>query len=417
MTPEPAFAVLIVAYRSADLLEKCLFSVIEYLPECPVYVWDNSGSGISDVRTLAARFPEFRWHFSDQNLGFAAAVNRLAAMAPEHDLLVLNADAELLETPVETMSAIRQPNVAAAGPMLGDYSEDLQHSDRRVGFWHRTPTPWDVAYRKLTFLNALSGAAGLGERFRETPVSFKYRIQPTNVDGFIAGCSVAIRREAWDRIGPFDEEFFLYQEEAEWQLRAITAGWQVRLANEVAVRHIGRGTVSGDSERSQRSEDLAFANAILMAEYSFGRRRAEFFLAWWSLIEKIKHRVRRRRRPAIRRPDILITADGSPEEVANRIETASVLAGAGYSVAVVSLQRLGTLQRDLPPSIRLVRCPWWWPSITPQKLPSVVVEGTTRKEHAFTRLLRMRPGTTVLSARDAAALPVKAKQSMLNENS
>ena len=38
-------AVLIVAYKSHELVEKCLAAVAEHLPELPVYVYENSGEG------------------------------------------------------------------------------------------------------------------------------------------------------------------------------------------------------------------------------------------------------------------------------------------------------------------------------------------------------------------------------------
>lgn len=407
MSSGDSLAVLIVAYRSAGLLEKCLVSVKKFLPGRDVHIWDNSGSGVPEVRELAAGYPEFHWHFSEENIGFGAAVNRLAATVPGRDLLLLNPDAELLSDLSGTLRELEGPGVAAAGPML---SESGSNSPDDVGLWHRQPTPWDIAYRKLTFVNALSGAAGLGERLRETPFSYKYRRQPHEVDGFIAGCCLAIRRQAWDSVGPFDEEFFLYQEEADWQRRAIAAGWKVMLADEVAVRHIGAGTVAGDSARSLRSSDLAFANSVLHMEYNFGTRAAEFYLVWWALFEGLRRRIRGKRPNIGHRPEVLVTAAGDPDVVAERAETALALDRAGYDVAVVSLQRLGMLQHALPPSVRLVRRPWWWPSLAPQQLPGLLVVGTTNKERAFGRVAGLLRRRAVVSPDDAIALPPKTER-------
>ena len=90
------WAVLVVAYRSADLLETCLTSVERYLPDAEVHVWDNSGPGHDAVRGLARRMPAVHWYLGGDNIGFAAAVNALASQVPGRDLLLLNPDAELL---------------------------------------------------------------------------------------------------------------------------------------------------------------------------------------------------------------------------------------------------------------------------------------------------------------------------------
>ncbi len=76
-------AVLIVSYRRADLLERALASVDKWLPEAPVHVWDNASSGSPQVRELAAKRPDITWTFSEFNLGYIAAMNRLMAQVPD----------------------------------------------------------------------------------------------------------------------------------------------------------------------------------------------------------------------------------------------------------------------------------------------------------------------------------------------
>jgi len=387
-------AILIVAYRSVDKLEKCLLSIENYLPNQGIHIWDNSGADFPGIRELAEHNQDINWYFSDQNIGFAAAVNKLAATVPDHDLLLLNPDAELIEPLTLTRAAINEPGVAAVAPMVwlpGDHKERLRlFSNRRV--------PWDAAFRRLRILNLLGGAAGLGVRFRGTPFSYLYRKQPDQVDGFLFGACLAICREAWDSVGPFDEEFFLYQEEAEWQRRATSAGWRLRLADEIGVRHIPRGTVSGDLDRSTRSDDLAFAGTVLLVEYCYGLRVAEFYLVWATVIESIKRRIRGQRVDVSPCPNVIITADGDSNVVGERVSTALTLAQAGYSVTFVSLQRLGNVPRDLPPSIRLIRRPWWWPSLASRASLSVLVMGSTRKERAFARLFRLGRNRTCIDA-------------------
>jgi GT2 family glycosyltransferase len=379
-------AVLIVAYRSADKLERCIDSVQRYLPELEVHVWDNSGPECSDVRDLASRMPHEHWYLHGANIGFAAAVNSLAGMVSGQDFLLLNPDAELVGPLSLTRAAIGERGTAAAAPMICDDDEEGGPS-RPLSRRHQ---PWDVAHRRRTVLNALGESAIAAERLRGTWLSNLYWSRPTDVEGYLTGACLAIRREAWDSLGSFDCEFFLYGEEADWQTRALAAGWRVRLENENGVRHSAQGTVAGDAKASTRSSDLVHASIALQVEYRHGVRTAELYVAGVYAIDAVK-RALRKGGPDRSSSDVVVVVDGpgsvsAPELVAR----AAVLARDGHAVTVVSLRGLGALPRELSPSIRLLRRPWWWPRTWPGDASTVLVTGTTKRERASARLFRFR---------------------------
>ncbi len=56
---------------------------------------------------------------------------------------------------------------------------------------------------------------------------------------WLAGASLMMRQDVLDRIGLFDEEFFLYFEETELCLRAARAGWPTDYVVESRVAHVG----------------------------------------------------------------------------------------------------------------------------------------------------------------------------------
>lgn len=68
-SPTRSMAVLIVAYRSADKLARCIESVQRYLPDLEVHVWDNSGPECSDVRDLASSMPHAHWYLHGRTSG------------------------------------------------------------------------------------------------------------------------------------------------------------------------------------------------------------------------------------------------------------------------------------------------------------------------------------------------------------
>lgn len=386
-------AVCCVAYRTPDLLRSCLSSLERHLPGVPVHVHDNSAQHAAELDDVVADHPDVHWHRGGPNLGFAAAVNALAAAVPSHDLLLVNPDAVLQGPLTATLAALRTQDVAAAAPPTPTSSA--------------TGRPWDVAHRPRGVVRALVSAAGYAEQLRHTPLSELYAEQPGDVDGYLTGACLAIDRGAWDEVGPFDEEYFLYGEESQWQQRARAAGWRLVLTDEPGVLHESAGTVASDPAASRRSRDLLRTNIALQLEQRTGAGdrdgdgsslRGDFYLAGTSTLDRMQ-RSRRRDRSAAGtaradaaggRPAIVLTVNrlvyGGAER--HHVVLATELVRRGYDVTIVALQRFGPLVAEIPPSVRIVRQPWWAPAVDLPDGPAVLVAGDTNTETGFATLWR-----------------------------
>lgn len=378
--------VLIVGYRRPDLLRRCLSGVAEHLPGLTVRVWDNSGPDAPGRAELIADHPDVDWHVSDTNVGFAAAVNALAGKAGEDDFLLLNPDAELLGPLTRTFAALDRHDVAAAAPYVID-----ERAGRR---------PWDVAHRPAGVVRALVAHSGYAERLRGAPVSDLYGTAPGEVEGYLTGACLLVSRAAWEAVGPFDEEFFLYGEESDWQHRARAAGWRLRLAAEVGARHAGHGTVAGDPVAAGRSSDLLRANVALGLEHARGVHSADAFLAGTSVLDRVQRSTRRtrasaRRSRATARTSVIITVNRLVFGGAERHHAilAAELRRRGYDVTIVCLQRLGPLLAEIDSAVRVVRQPWWAPAVdAAEGRPAVLISGDTNTETGFAALWRRGPG-------------------------
>ncbi|PTR42820.1 glycosyltransferase involved in cell wall biosynthesis [Rhodococcus sp. OK611] len=383
----PALSVLIVTYKSNALVEKCLSAVATHLPGRSVHVYENTGDGHPGREDLAARHPDVNWVMGSVNIGYAAAVNALVDHTPpDTDLLFLNPDATLLGPLTKTLALIRRPGVAAVSPLIKEGDEDPAAPGRN--------TDWDVARRKVNLLRALVDTAGYSARLRRTPLSYRYARQPFAVEGYVGGACLAVNRDAWNAIGPFDEEFFLYGEETDWQYRARSAGWRILLADEVGAEHSDHTPrADGDSE-GRRNQDLLRTNSALILEHQRGVHRADAYLAGSALLERVQRSTRelRRSRPAPHpdRPAVIITSNRLVYGGAERQKAllATELDKRGYQVTLVCLQRYGPLLREIPHSIRVLRHPWWAPSIEINSGPAVVISGDTNTEAGFSALWR-----------------------------
>ncbi|GAA4397374.1 hypothetical protein GCM10023147_32650 [Tsukamurella soli] len=373
-------AVLVVAYRNADDLRACLDSIAERLPDAAVLVWDNSGPDWPGIAELTADTPDVRWLAGEKNIGFAAAVNALAREVPDHDLLLLNPDAVLLSDLAGTRAALGRPGVAAAAPLIIDTGSGVQ--------------PWDVAHRPRNLIRALVSTAGYAPKLRGTALSELYKAAPGEVDGYLTGACLAVKREAWDAVGPFDEEFFLYGEETDWQQRARAAGWTLALADEPGVQHTGHGTVAGDAIAGRRSADLLRANIALGIEHTSGAAVADAYLAGTTVLERVQRSARATRRarttPKTDKPTVVITTNRLVYGGAERqhVFLARELDRRGYPVVIACMQRFGPLVADIPHSVRVVRQPWWAPELDLPPGPAVLVSGDTNTETGFAALWR-----------------------------
>ncbi|WP_134726283.1 glycosyltransferase family 2 protein [Paracoccus luteus] len=101
--------------------------------------------------------------------------------------------------------------------------------------------PHSTAFRFPTAAGEFEAAARSGPVSRLLRRSIVAMPQPTEtlrVD-WSAGASMMIRQDVLDRIGLFDETFFLYFEETDLCRRAALAGWQTHYVVESLVVHIG----------------------------------------------------------------------------------------------------------------------------------------------------------------------------------
>jgi len=244
-------AAVVVHWRDFDETLACV-RCLATEPKVDVIVVDNA-SGDDAVRRLAAEGPDVRCLASPENRGYAGGGNlglRAALDAGAEVVLLVNNDAR-----VEPGAMAAAAAVLAEDPSIAVVGAKILRRDDPARLW----LAWgDLTYRQS--LVALHGA--------DAPDGPQWS-QRRDVD-WVSGCAMWFRREALERIGLLDEDFFAYQEEVEWCLRARRLGWRVVYAPEARVLHAGQGT-SRDPRALRIRKYFAARNAVLLA-----RRHANF---------------------------------------------------------------------------------------------------------------------------------------------
>jgi len=234
--------VIIVNWNAEELLGKCLESVFisgKQLSMEVVLVDNNSTDG--SVRFVREHFPKVRIIENPDNRGFAAANNQAAERSTGKYLLLLNPDTEVLPgaLPALVDYADANPGIGVLGPRLINADGTLQRS-----CWRRFPD-LVTAFVDAFYLWKLpySPMAKFSEYGPDELSS------PRQVAHLLGAC-LLIRREAWDEVGPLDEDYFLFLEETDWCMRAHHAGWQIVYYPDAGVIHYGQhsaGQIPGEA--------------------------------------------------------------------------------------------------------------------------------------------------------------------------
>lgn len=202
---------VVLAYGAEPMLDACVGALVKESVD-EILVVDNEAAteAIDAVRAL----PGVRILEPGRNLGYAGGCNHAAVAASGDVLVFVNSD------------AIVQPGaVAALADRVSDPSVGLASGSIRLA---EDPDRMNTAGNPVHYL-MFSWVGGLGE-----PVSEHDR--PTEVPS-ISGVAFAIRREVWDELGGFDEDYFAYCEDVYLSQRAWQAGYRVVYEPSAVVLH------------------------------------------------------------------------------------------------------------------------------------------------------------------------------------
>jgi GT2 family glycosyltransferase len=191
-------------------------------------VVDNASTDGS-VERITAAFPEVEQLVNEQNLGFAAGMNvgiRYALDRGAEYLFLVNNDTALASNALqELLTAMAATEAAMASPAI--FYADAPQRPWSLGGWRRVRT-LEISQAPL-------------------PVTD----DPFEVD-FITGCGMLVHRNCLEQVGLFDEQFFMYYEDADFCLRAQRAGQKMIVVPRARMWHKVATTIGGSDSPAER---------------------------------------------------------------------------------------------------------------------------------------------------------------------
>ena len=222
--------VVVLTYRSAGYVRECLEALdaaLAGVSGARIIVVDN-GSGDGLAAAVDGVSDRLELVLRDVNDGFAGGCHAGAVRSDAARLLFVNPDAVVDAGAVEALLACAERH-PGAGIIGGRSVTERGGTDPRS--WFGRPTLWSA----VCFATGLSSAFP-GSRLLDPESSDRWRGEAREVP-VVSGGMMLVERHAWDALGGFDRDFFLYGEDVDLCLRARRSGWAPRVCPEARFRH------------------------------------------------------------------------------------------------------------------------------------------------------------------------------------
>jgi len=266
-TKKMKLSIVIVNYNVKYFLEQCLLSVRKAVKgiEAEVIVVDNN-SVDSSVGMLREKFPEVKLIANHDNKGFAKANNQAIQESTGAYVLLLNPDTIVEE---DTFTKIidfmdDHPDTGGLGvKMVDGKGKFLPESKRGL------PTP-SVAFYKIFGLSKLLPKS---KKFGQYHLGYLDNDKIHEVD-VLSGAFMLLRKEALDKTGLLDEDYFMYGEDIDLSYRITSAGYKNYYYPLTRIIHY-----KGEStKKSSVNYVRVFYNAmVIFARKHFSQKNARLF--------------------------------------------------------------------------------------------------------------------------------------------
>ena len=219
---------IVLNWNDASSTIKCVTSLVRQGATFDKVLIIDNASNDNSVEILQRQLPNVPLVRSNENLGFAGGMNlgarRILASCKSSDAIVfVNNDALALEDLRSLKSVLSIPKVGLVSPII------VNKHDLSAPAFQGSDYDWEKA--EIIFYDA--NLATLRES--------NGKISSPR----LSGAFLAARADLLEKIGLFDESFFMYYEDDDLSVRSTRAGYENVVSTSLKVAHTGKS--SGDA--------------------------------------------------------------------------------------------------------------------------------------------------------------------------
>ncbi len=262
-------SIIIVNYNTIDLLKQTIQSVLDSTKniQYEIIVSDNNSHDGSQ-EMVRKNFAKVMLIENKGNLGFSKANNIAIKKSKGRYVLLLNSDTVVLENCMEKSMKYMDKNIdiGVLGCKVVLRDGTLDHACRR-GF----PTPEASLFYMLKLDKLFPG----NEKFSRYTMSYLHEDSVNEVDS-LTGAFMMVKREAVDKVGFLDENFFMYGEDIDWCFRIKESGFKVVYYPRAKIIHY-----KGASSKKKRLKTIyEFHRAMILFYNKHYLHKYNFFVTF-----------------------------------------------------------------------------------------------------------------------------------------
>jgi len=263
MKKSPSVFVIVLNYNNIETLKECLGSVFQSdYPNFEVIVADNSSKDGS-FELVRAQFEKAHSIQNGANLGFAAGNNPAIRFALEkfaEYIFILNPDAIIERDTITRLVETAEKNDRSGiiSPLiLKGWADEIWFSGGKIN-WLKMRT----------------------EHIALSASSLPKNPYPTE---YITGCAMLIKKNVFREIGLFNEDYFLYYEDADFSYHAHRKGFNLIIDPRIVIRHW---------EKSNDDVEQKIYWLVLSGLIFFQKNTPFYFRPWiffYTILRKLKN--------------------------------------------------------------------------------------------------------------------------------
>ena len=251
-------ALSIVEFNTQDLLKNCLESIFtkKWRNDFQVFVVDNASKDNS-VEMVKEKFSKVTVIANEENLGFGKAHNLIFKKIKADYFIILNSDTEVKDDVLDQMVDFMEDNknCGISSCRVLDFNGKLQ------------PNGGDLPFGRA-LINWLFNLETIGVRYPSLHRNDEEYYREIHPVGWVSGNFMIIRRESLEKVGGFDERYFMYFEDIDLCYRVRKSGFTIMLNPSVSIKHLSGGSLDNPRLRQWSGE---FKGLIKFYESQMGK--------------------------------------------------------------------------------------------------------------------------------------------------
>jgi len=230
--------IVFLNYLMKDDILRAIQSLVADLKDCPygaqITVADNSENKDGIKEELATKYPDIKYIDCGGNVGFGKGNACGFKATPARYYFALNRDtiipgnSKTIERLVRFMD--QNPKIGCIGPKLLNLDGTLQYSCYRFDL----PSMLIKPLKQINFDKKYRWVRKYADRL----VMKDFDHNETRPVDWVLGAAMIVRQEVVDKIGWFDDRYFMYLEDCDWCRRMWEVGYPVYYVHDIVINHM-----------------------------------------------------------------------------------------------------------------------------------------------------------------------------------